>query len=523
MYTVPRIKALYDGDNNLYFRREYNNIEGLNKLHTDKCVSLSISNVETKSPVPDIILNFKDLESLYIYKTYYNKIPDDIWKLHKLKYIVWSDNNYLSSLPKAFSCLVNLEQIDISNNSIKILGDFMNELKMPNLKIIIAQKNGMRKLDDCLEYLPKLEKLNLNCNRLSSLPESFGSLSNLKELILTGNLLTNLPDSFCKLSKLETLYLDCNKLESLPNQFGNLENLQFLTLRKNNLQQLPYSFGELSKLIKLYIYDNQLIKLPDSFCNLKELEILNLNNNKLELLPNNFGKLSKLNSLDISLNNIVSIPDSFGKLIKLWHLDMNNNKIKELPKCIRNLYRLTDFDICYNRLNTLGLSLLYCRNLKNFYYYHHTFKDTDLPIQITRFINRLRNTESNKNIMYNYDSNIQPCIFDTIENLHNNVKTKLNGRTLYEGIINDEILTDICKYVLLKHIRNKDVDSLLLLNFAEIFWLVWNIIKEIKYNDREIIKSRLNNEFIEYEYLSANDFCYKLFKCLRGFSNLLEL
>ena len=57
-----------------------------------------------------------------------------------------------------------------------------------------------------------LEKLNLNGNQLTSLPEEIGLMTGLKKLELHDNKLTSLPEEIVALAGLEALYLFNNPL-----------------------------------------------------------------------------------------------------------------------------------------------------------------------------------------------------------------------------------------------------------------------------------------------------------------------
>ena len=112
--------------------------------------------------------------------------------------------------------------------------------------------------------------LNLSNNRLTSLPESIGTLIGLKELFLQYNYLKRLPVSIiskpllthlflhaqsniCQLKKLIELDVKNNRLSSLPESLGNLKCLNTLCLTNNLLNSLPFSIGKLSELQDLSI------------------------------------------------------------------------------------------------------------------------------------------------------------------------------------------------------------------------------------------------------------------------------
>ena len=57
-----------------------------------------------------------------------------------------------------------------------------------------------------------------------------------------------MPSGVGQLQKLRVLDLEENKLDSVPNEIGRLRELQKLILQSNNLTQLPRAIGQLSQL-----------------------------------------------------------------------------------------------------------------------------------------------------------------------------------------------------------------------------------------------------------------------------------
>lgn len=84
-----------------------------------------------------------------------------------------------------------------------------------------------------------LRILNLNQNRLSSIPPEIGTLQTLEQLNLSNNLLDQIPVELGYLEQLQELYLDGNVLTTLPHTLGELLNLRKLLLHKNQLRALP--------------------------------------------------------------------------------------------------------------------------------------------------------------------------------------------------------------------------------------------------------------------------------------------
>ena len=91
--------------------------------------------------------------------------------------------------------------------------------------------------DDIFDGFANLERIDLNNNQLTELPQSIGNLTNLKWLTLSSNQLTELPQSIGNLTNLEILLLGINKLTEPPNYIANLTNLKRLDLHRNPWQK----------------------------------------------------------------------------------------------------------------------------------------------------------------------------------------------------------------------------------------------------------------------------------------------
>jgi Leucine-rich repeat (LRR) protein len=390
-------------------------------------------------------------------------------------------------------------------NGIKELNKLKNKEFIIELNI---SENGLTQLPECINDFPNLQKLDCRYNKLNTLGEL--NLPNLQILSCTHNQLTTLEQ--LNLPNLQQLYCSSNKLTilgqlNLPNLLRlycsnnqlttlgelNLPNLQELNCSHNKLTTLGHL--NLPNLQKLICYNNKLTTLGT----------LNLPN--LQILACNYNKLSTLGELN--LPNLLQLNCNYNQLTTLGELNFPNLQI---------------LSCAYNNLSILPLWLMNTR--LNYINYNDNEID-NLPLPLIRFINRIYQGNLNSINVYNdsqniHNSSIQLTVKNSINKLSEKFRTKsFNLEDLTKQILEDQIIN--CKERLIEYMTNKDIHSLLLLNFAEILWLVWMEINTFNPDTQIEIKKRLNEEISEAECMCYTGRCNRLVNCLNGFSDLVEI
>ncbi len=164
----------------------------------------------------------------------------------------------------------------------------------------------------CVPGVCALTVLDLDNNKLSTLPPQIGAFGNLRTLSLNNNKLRTLPPQIGDLVNLRELWLNNSKLSTLPPQIGALVNLQKLWLVNNKLSTLPPQIGALVNLQSLCLVNNKLRTLPPQIGALGKLRVLDLDNNKFSTLPLQIGALGNLQELWIKKNRFT--PDSITSI-----------------------------------------------------------------------------------------------------------------------------------------------------------------------------------------------------------------
>ena len=154
----------------------------------------------------DIFQLADTLEILNLSGNALSTLPDDLPRLHKLRVIFCSDNQF-TEVPE-------------------VLG------RCPDLTMVGFKANQIR-------YLPaaalpaQLRWLILTDNQLEVLPRQLGGCVNLQKLMLAGNQLQRLPDELAACTRLELLRIAANRFDALPDWLLTLPRLAWLAYSGN--------------------------------------------------------------------------------------------------------------------------------------------------------------------------------------------------------------------------------------------------------------------------------------------------
>lgn len=190
-------------------------------------------------------------------------------------------------------------------------------------------------------------------------------------------LFLHMPDSFSnkvlQFKRLNELDINNPKFSSLPSFIGRFKNLQTLIIVEGKISELPAEVGELKNLKWLRLWNLKLTTLPSQIGKLKKLETLELFANDLRTLPAGITKLTKLKKIGIDANDRLDFYDTFNKLSQLpdlAYLNLNYYPHDTLPGNIINLQNLETISLWNNKNGKLDLDdMLYklsgLKRLKN--------------------------------------------------------------------------------------------------------------------------------------------------------------
>ncbi|GKV33199.1 hypothetical protein SLEP1_g41735 [Rubroshorea leprosula] len=211
-------------------------------------------------------------------------IPSFFFDLVHLTTLHLSSNNFIGTItPDMLSKLVDLEDLDLSNNSLLSLSTdgIAANYSFPNLWSLKFSSCNIYKFPSFLRKAKRLEVLDISKNKVSGQIHKWeieGMLS-LYNLNLSYNVLTGI-DLF---------------------GFGNLESVDLTSnLLQGSLPILSTTWGPMQQL--LFSGNNLTGEIPP-YCNFTSLYILVLTNNSLGgKIPKCLGNLSDLSILDLRMN-----------------------------------------------------------------------------------------------------------------------------------------------------------------------------------------------------------------------------
>jgi Leucine-rich repeat (LRR) protein len=344
------------------------------------------------------------------------------------------------------------------------------------------------------EWIKNGQPINLLVQELNISGNNMNSLNGIENLVNLTILDCSHNNQLTSLNGIENL-INLTRLNCYFNKLTSLHGIKNLV----NLTSLPCGFNRLTSLNGI----ENLVNLTKLYCN----------NNQLTSL-NGIENLVNLTTLDCSSNQLTSL-NGIENLVNLIRLYCSNNQLTSLNG-IENLINLTELKCSDNQLTSLNgienlvnlTKLLYKNNLIN-----------HIPPNIVRRLNRFKNGQNVYNDGQNvHNHNIQESIRKSVNNI---LKIKPIITDTTDLILNDTILTNETKEILMEYKNSKDIYSALNITFEELLLYVFNRI-EINEHKNEI-KHVLNAEMIDSLCKCFTGRMSRLINCLNGFDSLVNI
>ncbi|CAB4057710.1 unnamed protein product [Lepeophtheirus salmonis] len=239
-------------------------------------------------------------------------------------------SNKLREMPQSVLKMVNLKFLSLAANKLESLPDYD------------GMDNKLAKTYNC----PRLEEIQLQDNRLDTLPAAIFSLESLITLDASNNKLQYLPQDIWKSPKLKELNLSFNLLNDLQIDcpLGTTDNHRCCTLDNDLCLSVLESFSNDKKVSHTSICNDMMES--------KELKRCNLWSQSLEICE----RLSK------RVNSELYVKDEFSSM---QVLNLAHNSFSVIPKCISCFCpSLSRLNLSYNALTNFGAICCYPSSLK---------------------------------------------------------------------------------------------------------------------------------------------------------------
>jgi hypothetical protein len=143
----------------------------------------------------------------------------------------------LTKFPDAiFELADTLEILDLSGNNLSVLPDDL--WRLDKLRILFCSDNQFVQLPVVLGKCPQLSMAGFKANKINDVPAAALGKS-LRWLILTDNRIDELPTEIRQCSQLQKLMLSGNQLTSLPSSMAACSQLELLRIAANRFAELP--------------------------------------------------------------------------------------------------------------------------------------------------------------------------------------------------------------------------------------------------------------------------------------------
>ncbi|KAB0794382.1 hypothetical protein PPYR_11221 [Photinus pyralis] len=271
---------------------------------------LNLSHNHLSSIPNTLFINLSDLLFLDLSHNNLETLPPQTRRLANLQTLILNDNPLGQYQLRQLPSLINIENLQLRNTQRNLTNFPTNVEALVNLTEVDLSQNSLPKIPDSLYALANLKRLNCSENEITELSAALELWQKLETLNLSYNKLKSLPSSVCKLSNLRRLYVNANELdfEGIPSGIGKLSRLEIFSASHNQLEMIPEGLCRCGSLRKLNLSSNRLITLPDAIHLVGDLDLLDLRNNPDLIMPPKPVEMSRGDGLefyniDFSLQN----------------------------------------------------------------------------------------------------------------------------------------------------------------------------------------------------------------------------
>lgn len=182
-----------------------------------------------------------------------------------------------TQLPLEVQSLTNLMHLSLIANPSLDIEKALDIVQNLPIKFLNLQHNQLSKVPEKMVHFQNLEDLNLSHNSIiaSGSYRNLINLPKLHSLWVNYNMLQRIPTALLELTQLRALYIEHNELTTIPKKIQRMKRLWILHAGHNKFTEMPIALADMPGLILLHINNNTISKISDRFMH-KKLSILGL-------------------------------------------------------------------------------------------------------------------------------------------------------------------------------------------------------------------------------------------------------
>ena len=265
--------------------------------------------------------------------------------------------------------------------SLKLMNEWSRNLEQSNISMYLPymyvakskmHSNKLSAMPPRFESLVFLRTLNLSKNALTNPTlEIISQITTLVEVYLAHNEFEGpLTSSITALKELQILDLEGNRITSLPDTLGKLRRMRIILLGENHIKELPWrTFEDLGDLFELDVFSNKLSGdlVPSDIekITLSSLSNLDIHSNALTSLSSNLH-LPSLTQFNATQNSLTTTGTFFAATPRLVHLSLAQNQLSVIPDGVIHLPYLRTLDVSNNIIEHVDPRLGYLDRLTTF-------------------------------------------------------------------------------------------------------------------------------------------------------------
>ncbi|KAI9752526.1 MAG: hypothetical protein M4579_005602 [Chaenotheca gracillima] len=347
--------------------------------------SLSLGSNKLFGQILEDLMCLESLENLDVHDNELTIIPDSIRSLKSLR-VLNVTGNHIETVPFQSLEETLLSDLQASRNAISGVLLLSSAGQLTKMKVLNVAHNQLEIFSEAsLSSVSELQQLDISFNRIKSLGD-FSPLKHLVSVQAEDNQINALPSGFAELSEVKTANFSGNNIRTIDERVGLMEKLNILDISRNPLKErrfLGMTLPDLKRQLRARIDQEQIAGSSEAQKEaqfdlasgttteqkgwvLKQGTTLDRSSTSLqELTPSDMESIverQNTRSVELRHNNLTVIPSCLTMIgASLRTLDLQHNKIAgdDYLRSQLSLPKLQTLDLSRNSITSISTLLDY--------------------------------------------------------------------------------------------------------------------------------------------------------------------